>query len=186
MKILKNNQGFSLLEIMIAFLCFSVFFVVFISSQTKSTQDSYFMDREVTLTGLAERVINELTLNPPTFRDTLTIAPETKQFPESELADYQYIVEYKKFEIPNLFDMAQSQDEDGKQTQAQAQGGADAYKNVFNQITEGIKNIIWQVRVTVKDKNDGLSVSLSTWLKNEDAPLKIGTVLQQQTQGIGR
>ncbi len=189
MQIASNQKGFSLIEVMVAFLSFSVFYVVFTASQTKSLQDSYYIEREVTLNYLCELILNEIMLNPPIFQESLVMATETKPFREDQWKNYEYTVEYRRFEIPNLFNltqgMGQGEEEGAQQRQSQLntrqQNPFAAFEGIFDRITEGIHESIWQIQVTVRDKETDLSWSLSTWLRNHEYQMNIGQLIQSAT-----
>ena len=55
---------------------------------------------DILLKDLCENKISELVINPPTFNESLTLTKETKDVEDFE--DYQTIVEYKKFFVPDM------------------------------------------------------------------------------------
>ncbi len=171
LKKILNQKGLTLFEIMIAFILFSVFYVVFIGSQRDNQQDSVLMEEELRLHSLAENVINDILFSPPPLNPALTLKVETNRFEDSELSDFEYSIEYKQFELPNFFKILQGQQEgeedEGQNPQMQ-------YLNVlFEQIKENIKEALWQVRVTVKNKITGSTFTLSSWLRNPNYEIQV-------------
>lgn len=159
-----NEKGLTLFEILVAFVLFSVFYVVFIGSQRDSQSDSTYMAEELILHNLCENVINDILFSPPPLNLALTLVAETSRFEDSNLSDFEYTVEYKQFELPNFFEIFQdqqgSEEEGAKNPQMQ-------YLNIlFKQIKENIKEALWQVRVTVTNKITGGKFSLSSWIRN--------------------
>ena len=48
-------------------------------------------------------------------------------------------------------------------------------KRIFSVFKENMEKILWQVEVTVKNKNSGETFKLNAWLYNHNADVKIGT-----------
>jgi prepilin-type N-terminal cleavage/methylation domain-containing protein len=96
----NDTSGFTLIEVMIAISIFTVFATVFITGQGYNLLDSGQLKQELIMKDLAENKINEIIVNPPELSDSLTLAPETKDFETNP--DYQYKIEYKKFFVPDM------------------------------------------------------------------------------------
>ena len=115
-KNILNNQGMTLLEVMIALAIFSVFIVSYMVSQGYSIKDSTDLKEDIKLRALCLQVIDETTVTPPIFRESLTLTPETKKFEDDE--DYSYTVIWKRLVIPDISKIQGSDplEQDGKQS----------------------------------------------------------------------
>lgn len=166
---LKNNQGFTLLEVMIAIAIFTIFATVFITGQGYNLLDSGKLREDMLLKDIAENKINDIIVNPPELRDSLTLTKETK---DSDLdPNYSVTVEYKKFFVPDMSKITGAQEE-GKDKEESAQDQME--KRVYKVFKDNMEKMIWQVEVTVKNKTNDSSFRLSTWLYNQNADVQIG------------
>lgn len=169
---LKNHSGFTLMEVMIAIAIFAVFATVFVTGFGFNMVDSSKLKEDILLKDLGENKINEIISNPPAFSETLTLTKETKDIPN--YAEYQTIVEYKKFFVPDMTKIAgKSASEDGSPSEEESQQ-AQMEKRIFSVFKENMEKILWQVEVTVKNKTSGETFKLNAWLYNQNADVKIG------------
>ena len=151
---------------MIAMMIFAFFITVFVATQGENLNDSMRMRQELIMQQLCESKINEIIIDPPEFREALTLTKEQKTFEENEA--FEYIIEYKRFEMPDLSKIKPSnKTEDGEDA-----GQSQVEKRIFDQVKDILKDAVWQVKVTVKEKETGFPFSLSTWLINENANVK--------------
>lgn len=164
MKIGAGNKGFTLIEVMISLAIFAVFAAAFVVNQGYLITDSTVIREESFLKDLAENTINEVIENPPELRESLTVTPETKTFEKNE--DYEYTITYKKMIIPDISKM-RGNDENNEDS------NADLEARLFTQVKENLEKILWQVEVRVKNKITNETFSLSTWLYNDMAQVKI-------------
>lgn len=164
MKIGVGNKGFTLIEVMISLAIFAVFAAAFVVNQGYLITDSTVIREESFLKDLAENTINEVIENPPELRESLTVTPETKTFEKNE--DYEYTITYKKMIIPDISKM-RGNDENNEDS------NADLEARLFTQVKENLEKILWQVEVRVKNKITNETFSLSTWLYNDMAQVKI-------------
>lgn len=159
---MRNNQkGFTLIEVMIALAIFGVFIVAFVSGQGGNILDSTTMREEQRMFTLANNKLSEIINNPPEFSESLTSNIDTKTFEEEQ--NYEWSVEFKKFEIPE-FAAASGQEEVPAEQETQ--------NRIYSRIKENLEKMLWQVRVTVKNKETGQTSSLSTWLQNDKATVR--------------
>lgn len=165
-KIIKNQKGFSLVEVLIALTIFAVFATAFISSQGSNVVDSGRIDEENLIAQLCENKLHEIVLNPPEFRESLTLSKETKSFEGEEIKDYEYTLEYRRLKIPNFAKIAGETSEEGAQSSS-TQG------KVFDIIKKNMEEMIWQVSVTVRNKNTDYKFTLTSWLENSQAKVSI-------------
>ncbi len=170
-KLLKDNQsGFTLMEVMIAIAIFATFASIFVTGFGYNLMDSGHFKEDILLKDLAESKINEIITNPPTLADSLTLTKETKDVENN--TDYQTIVEYRKFFVPDMTKIAETSidsktDEDNQKAAME--------KRIFSVFKENMEKMIWQVEVTVKNKISGDSFVLDAWIYNQNADVKIGT-----------
>ncbi len=165
----QSNQGFTLIEVIIAITIFAVFLSAYVVSQGQNLADSTRMQDEILLRKLSEDIINEAILSPPEYSPSLGLSTETKKFENDEYADYEYKVEYKQIEIPNLAEITGS---DQSEASENAKSSAIQSK-IFDQFKDNIEKMIWQLSVTVTNKQTGYSYIISTWVKDKKAVPKI-------------
>jgi prepilin-type N-terminal cleavage/methylation domain-containing protein len=184
-QIVRTQKGFSLLEVMIAITLFAFFITAFLSSQSYNVADSGLSEQQLMLQSLAERKINELLLNPPKFTNADANMKETKKFEEQDLQDYEYTTEMKKLTIPDfgqLFTQQNAKEASGDKENDYLASGNQGNRNsaleklVCEELKKNIERIIWQVRITVRNKQTDYSYTLSTFLTNynERIQLNIG------------
>ncbi|MBT7609824.1 MAG: prepilin-type N-terminal cleavage/methylation domain-containing protein [Bacteriovoracaceae bacterium] len=167
-KNILNNQGMTLLEVMIALAIFSVFIVSYMVSQGYSIKDSTDLKEDIKLRALCLQVIDETTVTPPIFRESLTLTPETKKFEDDE--DYSYTVIWKRLVIPDISKIQGSDplEQDGKQSREGV-----IQKKIFDNVKKNLEEMIWQMEVTVESQLTKNKFILSTWLYNDKAKVKL-------------
>jgi prepilin-type N-terminal cleavage/methylation domain-containing protein len=167
---LLNNKGFTLMEVMVAIAIFSVFATVFVTGQGYNLLDSTKLKEDIRLKDLCENTINDLITSPPELRDALTLTKETKDFEKSP--DYQYTIEYKKFFVPDMTKIMGKEKDEDKADDKQSI----LEKRIFKVFKENMEKIIWQVEVTVQNKQSKEQFKLSTWIYNQNADVKIDQI----------
>ncbi len=129
------------------------------------------IQEELTLQNLCESKLNEIILNPPRFEKSLTLMEETKSF-ENDYSNYEFSIKYEQMHMPDLSEISSS----GKSGESD-DGGDDkdamVQKKVLKEISKNLDEMIWQVRVRVRNKSSGYNYELSTWLRNYEAKPKI-------------
>lgn len=157
-------KGFSLIEVMIALAIFAVFIAAYMTTQGFNISSSATLKEEILMRDLAEQVINEITLLPPQFDEALTLKTETKPF--KEWPDYNYSIKYKKIVLP---DYTKLQDSEADQESEMAQ----IEKKIYETVKENMEKILWQTEITIKNTLTNQEFSLSAWLYNHQAEVKI-------------
>ncbi len=149
----------TLLEVMISLAIFSVFIVSYMASQGYSIQDSANLKEDIKLRELCLQVIDKITVDPPVFRESLTLTPETKRFEDDE--NYNYTTLWKRLIIPDLNKIKGTDplEQEGKQNQQET-----VQKRIFDNVKKNLEKIIWQVEVTVESEITKNRFVLSTWL----------------------
>ncbi len=184
---IKNQQGFSLLEVMIAITLFAFFATAYLTGQGYNVEDSRLSEEQLVLQQLAERKINELVLDPPKFTNATANFKETKTFDESEYKNYEYTMEIKKLTIPDFAQLFAQKGAASDEAQDANDGDyfAEGTKNqrnqaleklVFEELKKNIERVLWQARVTITNKETKYNFTLSTFLTNynEKIQLNIG------------
>jgi prepilin-type N-terminal cleavage/methylation domain-containing protein len=186
---IKNflQKGFSLLEVMIAITLFAFFVTAYLTAQGYNVEDSRLSEEQLILQHLAERKINELVLDPPKFSNATADLKETKSFEESEFNNYEYTLEMKKLTVPDfaqLFAQKDGSSEEAKDSSendyfsegTKNQRNQALEKMVFEELRKNIERVLWQVRVTVTNKETKYNFTLSTFITNynEKIQLNIG------------
>ncbi len=167
---INSNKGFSLLEIMIAMTIFAVFITAYVVAQGGNLADSTLLREEIFLRQLCEERINEILFSPPELKDSLTLSNDTKTF--EKYPTYEYTVKWKKLKIPDLSKFqAKSTDSDGQEDAVAAASGIE--KTLMNKLKENMEKLIWQIEVTVKNKETSFNYTASTWVMNEKYEVKI-------------
>lgn len=184
-KIKKTAEaGFSLLEVMIAFVLFALFVSAFITSQGYNVEDSRLSEEQLKLQQLAEMKINELIFDPPKFNNTTADLKETKTFEETEFSGYEYTLELKKLTVPDFAQLFGQKDAVSENAQNAYEGdyydeGSKNQRNqnleklVFEELRKNIEKIIWQARLTVTNKETKYSFTLSTYLTNHNEKIQL-------------
>ena len=183
----KSQNGFSLLEVMIALTLFAFFVTAFLTGQGYNVSDSALSEEQLMLQQLCERKINELIIDPPKFTNAQTDLKETKQFEESEFKAYEYTLELKKLIIPDFAQLFSQKDGTTAEAQDNYEGNyfndstkgsrnSGLEKMVFEELKKNIERVIWQARITVTNKETKYNYTLSTYITNynERIQLNIG------------
>ena len=171
--LLQEEKGFSLMEIMIAIMLFTIFYTVFHTSLSYNVMDSSLMKEELILKELCNRKMNEVILSPPDYGPGLTMAPEIKTFDEKDIDNsdnYQYTLTYKKFKLPDLGKIT------GKNEEEEEGGGSKSgaiQKQMYQKAKKHLEKIVWQVEVKVENKETKYFYTLSSWLYNHKAKVEI-------------
>ena len=172
----NRQSGFSLLEVLFAIAIFTVFLSSYMINQGQNLDDSRRLQEDLILRRLAEDVINQIILDTPKLSSALTLAPETKRF-EGEYEDFEYTVEYRKLEIPNLQELnAKEGEEDGQDISAASvpsSRNANIQQRVFQEVKNNIEKILWQISITVKNRTSENSYIISTWIRNPGAKVRV-------------
>jgi prepilin-type N-terminal cleavage/methylation domain-containing protein len=180
-KLVSQNFGFSLIEVMIALTLFAVFVSAYLVSQGYNVTDASLNQEQLILHELCEQKINEYYYNPPTFNNTQENLKETKAFENKEFSNYSYTIEMKRLKVPDFAKIfaSKNQGSDAEDSESKYFDEDNASRNksfetiVFNKMKENVEKIIWQVRVTVTNKETKYSYSLSSWLTNYNEPLDV-------------
>jgi len=167
----NHSNGFSLLEVLIAVTIFLTFTTAFYVTRGQNKADSIMMREEITLQNLAESKINEIIDHPPELRDALTIGPENDYKAFDDYPDYEYAVKWKKIVIPDLAKIKGEEEETGGNDQSSS-----AMAIISKNIKENMEKLIWQVRVTIRNKETDFKYDLSTWVFNHKAKVVITNV----------
>jgi prepilin-type N-terminal cleavage/methylation domain-containing protein len=156
----KNNSGFALIEVMVALFLFAVFMAVFATTQGYNVSDSFNMKEELVMSELCKNELNQIILEPPkSFGPGLFIGPgDTK--PIDGFPNYNRTIKYKEFFIPD-FNKVQGLGAD------QASSGYEA--KIYQEVKTNLQKMLYQVEVTVTNKDTGLNFTLSTFIQDTQA-----------------
>ena len=164
-----NQDGFTLVEVMIALTLFAVFTTVFIMSQASNQSNSSLMAEDIKLHNLAEMKINEILLDPPKFTNSTDNIKDTKAFTIEGYKNYKYTIEYQKLEIPNLSQLTGK--EEGEDNPNGDSRNNAIQKMVFEKLKENIEKMVWQVKVTVENSETKYAYELTSWIENKEAKI---------------
>ncbi len=183
-KITGNNQGFSLLEVMIAITLFAFFVTAYLTSQGYNVDDSRLSEEQLVMQQLAERKINELVLDPPKFTNATANLKETKTFEEADFKGYEYTLEIKKVTIPDFAQLFSQKDATTDEARDSYEGdyynegtsnqrNAALEKMIFEELKKNIEKVLWQARVTITNKETKYNYTLSTFLTNYNEKIQL-------------
>jgi prepilin-type N-terminal cleavage/methylation domain-containing protein len=166
---LLNQQGFTLMEVMIAISIFAIFASVFVTGEGYNLLDSSTLKDEILLKDICENKINEIITNPPELRDSLTLSKDIST--DEKNPNIEVSVQYKKFFVPDMKKIVGNQD-DGSNKDVSAQ--EQMQNRLFSVFKSNMEKMIWQVEVSAKNKYNDSSFKLATWLYNSNADVQIG------------
>lgn len=165
--LVKNQSGFSIIEVLIALMIFGAYSTVMILTQVSNKDRSIRMAKDLKLHNLAEMKMNEVLLVNKEFTAATEKSPETGQFDIEGYENFKFEVQYKKNEFPDFSAlMGQTEDES-----RQADPNAAIKKLIFEKMKNNIELMIWQVKVTVTNSDDDTSYELNSWITNSNAKL---------------
>jgi len=165
----SNNRGFTLLEIMIAMTVFSMFVTAFVVSQGNNLADSTNMRAEYELKNILEKEINELIINPPEFAPSLLLSTENDYKTIENFEEFETRVEWFEFKLPDLSQLTKS---DTTTANNENNSPGSIQSKVFENVSKNLKELLWQLRVTVRHKESGRQMEATTWLMNQKAKVK--------------
>ena len=163
-KIVSN--GFTLLEVLIALTIFAAFMASFVISQGYSLNFSSRMKEDLKLKELCQKKLNEIILAPPSYTESLTLSNEISTFEEE--SGYEFEIEYRRLTIPDPARLAG--EEEGEA------GGNDLKRRITTKVINLMKELIWQVVVTIRNKESKRSFNASTWLLNSKAKIDVSAL----------
>lgn len=164
-KIIRNNEGMTLIEVTIAILLFSIFITAFMAGQGGNITDSMQLKGELLLKDIAEMKMNEVLINPPEdFRPVagkVNVNEEKKKFEEiQEYPDYRFALQLMKVTIPEFEKITGATENNPNEDQA-------IRKRIFDNFKRNMEQLVWQIVITVEHKPSGATYDLSTWYYND-------------------
>jgi len=163
----RDNRGFALIEVMIALFIFAIFMAVFATTQGYNLSDSSHMREEILLEEIAESELNKLMLDPPkVFNLGMTLGGgDTK--PVENYEGYERTIKWFEFKVPDYNKLQGKEDNDSDT------GDSIYKKKMFEEIKKNLEKLIWQVEITIKNKDTGFTYTLSTFVMDHKAKVKI-------------
>lgn len=162
-RIINTSQGFSLFEILVATIIFAYFSLSYTAIKFNNTNQSIIASRKNLLGQLCKNKLNEMMINPPKYETSLVLAPITGDFSDINLPGYNYKVEYKKFKLPDIKKIL------GKKNQnndSENEKESSFERIILESMKENMEKMIWQIRVTVIQKEGNHEFSLSAWIND--------------------
>ena len=166
---IKNQDGFSLFEVLIAISVFAVFFIVFANSFFQNQRASSEINEEIMMSTLAEKVVREVLISPPSMNESLHKSNKKENFEDASLKDYTYTTEWSRLELPNLGELMKLSN-----TEQEPNAQQSIMSQVFKQVQESTKDILWQLRITIIHTPSGRQYPISGWIKNPDKEISLG------------
>lgn len=169
-EMIKNQRGFSLIEIMIALTIFSVYSVAMIYRQSNNVTGSIQMSEDLILHNLAELKMNEVLIGKRNFSNIEEKDPETGVFEIEGYELYKFKVLIKKTQFPDFSQIMGQEDEQEKSSSGNKNENA-IQKLIFKKLKKNIEEIIWQVTVTTTAPHSDYSYSLNSWINKSNPKL---------------
>ena len=169
-RIKLNQQGFSLIEVMIALAIFGVYATAMISTLSNNLSGSMIMSADLTLHNLAELKMNEVLLDKKEFTEATKNNPDTGAFEIEGFEKYTYSVLIKPTKFPDFSKIMGRDDSESTDSENKAEG---IQKMIFDKMKKNIEAVIWQVNVTVTNSEDGSEYSLNSWINKSNAKLDL-------------
>lgn len=164
--IIKNQKGFSLVEVMIALAIFSVFVTSLILTQSTNVNNSILMAEDLTLHNLAVSKMNEVLIQEKEFTNATEKDVDSGNF-KDEYQKYKYTIEYKKNKFPE-FNQIMGQEEDEYSNKDET-----IKKKIFEKLKKNVETMIWQVKVTITNTETDYKYELKSWVTNHKAKLDL-------------
>jgi hypothetical protein len=111
----------------------------------------------------------------PEFSEALNNRKESKDFNLEGYKNYKYEVIWKKMVVPDFSQLVSSgkAEEDVGAATGQDNQNQNVQKMVMEKMKENIEKIVWQVQVTVTNKDKDYSFTVSTWVNNPKAQIEL-------------
>ncbi|MBF0364483.1 MAG: type II secretion system protein [Oligoflexia bacterium] len=180
-----TQKGFTLIEVLMATTLLGIFATAYMAAEGFNVTDSVTMKKEMVLQKLCENKLNQTLLDVPDLEDGLTLAPKTGNFSEEGLPEYEYSIEFQRLKIPDFSKIigegggdGEGGDSGGDAGEGDDGGGMksgnDAIaKKIFEMVKKNVEEMIWQVRVTVKEKGTDFPFTLASFVSNRKAKIKV-------------
>lgn len=164
----SDQQGFTLVEVMIALAIFAVFIAAYMTSQGTNIASSSRFKEEINMRNLAEIKINEIIVSPPPLEKSLELTPDTGAIEDAE--GYTYSITYKSFLIPDLTKIqgGADQQEEGQMVELE--------KRMFQTIKDNFEMLLWQVEVEITNSITGDKYRATTWIYNPKAQVRFNVI----------
>ncbi|MCB9061863.1 MAG: prepilin-type N-terminal cleavage/methylation domain-containing protein [Halobacteriovoraceae bacterium] len=169
MAIKLSNKGFTLLEVLVATAIFAFFIAAFSSRHSANVLSSNTIREDLILKELCLKALNETMLDPPKFSTSITLAPEAAKVFD-DFPDYEYVIEWKEFDVKPVISMLLGAEE---KESAEENATKQALQRLEKPIVENLKKQLWQLKITVTNKNTGYFQDLTTWVYDEKAQVKL-------------
>ncbi len=163
---MKNQNGFTLVEVMIAMTIFAVFVSAIIMSQSANINNSIRMAEDIKLHNLAEFKMNELFIDPPKFTNATENQSESKNFEIEGFEIYKYTIEYKKIEFPDFSQITGESEEEQRE-----QKDSRVKKAIYEKLKKNMEKMLWQVKIIILNTQTGQEYEMNSWITNEKAKL---------------
>lgn len=158
----NNQKGFSLLEVVVALSIFAVFATAFVQSQGTQVNISMGFQEELKMRNLAQQLINEIIMNPPELTESIFVSTDTKTFENDQ--NYSYNIAWNKFTLPDFSKL---------KTGNEGQGETGIEQRIAEKVRENMERLIFQLEITIINKQTGYSHTVTTWLYNDRAVLEL-------------
>lgn len=165
-RIIKNQQGFTLIEVMIAMAIFAVYVTAIVLTQSTNLNDSARLSEDLNLHNLAELKMNEMLISDIKFTNATENDPETGNFEVDGYEKYKFEVKFKKFVLPDYDAISGKSDEDAQNDESKQNA---LQKIVFEKMKVNIEKMIWQISVTVTNSESKEAYELISWIENKNA-----------------
>ena len=160
-----KEQGFTLIEVMIATAIFTIFALYYVTGQGNNVLDSANLKESSMLRALAQDTVNKVILDPPELRESLTETLETTKF--EDYPDYSYSIRLSKMAMPSFEQISGEEDSGGEGQNQNA-----IQQNIYDQVRKNFEEVLWQVEIKVINGATNNTYTLSTWMLDHKAAVR--------------
>lgn len=176
-RIISNQNGFTIIEVLVALTIFAIFAVTMTLTQTTNKDRSTRMAQDLEIHNLAVMKMNEVLLRVNEFTNASDKTPETGEIKIEGYEKYKYTIEYKKNEFPDFSGLMGTPEEDNRAVDPNAA----VKKVIFDKMKRNVEEMLWQVKVTIEDttpreNKEGKTVpnrkyELNSWVEKNNAQI---------------
>ena len=166
-RLINSQSGFSILEVMVALAIFGAYATAMILTQISNTDRSMNMGKDMKLHTIAQMKMNEVLMRRNEFTNATENDAENGTIDIEGLENFKFLIEYKRNIFPDFAALMGQTEEESNQVDPNAA----VKKLIFDKMKKNIEEMIWQVKVTITNTNDGASYELNSWVNKDNAKL---------------
>ncbi len=166
-RIVPNQDGFTLVEVLIALTVFAAFATAMVFRLSNNVSGSIQLSADLKLHNLAELKMNETLIGKKEFTNATANDVKTGSFEVEGYEDYKYKVEITNIKFPDFAQLMGNSEDDAD---ANDSSNNRIQKAIFDKMKKNIEDMIWQVTVTVIAP-DTEEYQLHSWINKSNAKI---------------